>query len=221
MHFSPWLIRKTGAVRRLRLYCFCYAGGNAVSFMPWQANLDPDIEVCAIQLPGRGARLGEQLYRSMPKLIEDLAQVILRDAPLPFAFFGHSLGGLLAFEMARFFARHQLAMPEHLFVSGVAAPQFRNPSKNLHALPDDQLIQSLRDYNGTPLDILENRDLMELVLPTIRADFALAENYQYRAGLRLNVPITVLAGKLDVDIAPDQVNGWQKETAKNRNVDMV
>lgn len=207
-----WLIRKNGIARRLRLYCFCYAGGNAVSYLPWQAILDPDIEVCAIQLPGRGARITEPPYRSMPPLIADIAQVVSQNNSLPFAFFGHSLGGLLAFEATRQLAKNRYPLPEHLFVSGVDAPQYRSPSKNLHLLKDDALIESLRDYNGTPAEILDNRNLMELLLPTIRADFALAENYQYQPGPPLTLPITVFAGKQDDHISMDEVEGWGDET---------
>jgi surfactin synthase thioesterase subunit len=215
---SNWLIRKTGVVRRFRLYCFCYGGGNANRYIPWQAQLNPEIEVCAIQLPGRGARMHEAPYQSMELLVEDIAAVILRDSQLPFAFFGHSLGGLLAFELARYFARNLLTLPRHLFASGCDSPQLRSPPKNMHLLPHDELINKLRDYNGTPPEILEHRELMELILPTIRADFALAEEYQYRPGLQLNVPITVMVGKQDPEVLPKYVDGWAKETTRTCDV---
>jgi surfactin synthase thioesterase subunit len=119
---------------------------------------------------------------------------------------------LLAFEATRQLARNRHALPEHLFVSGANAPQYRSPSRNFHLLPDDALIQSLRNYNGTPAEILDNRDLMELLLPTIRADFALAEGYQYQPGPLLTLPITVFAGKKDDHISMDDVEGWREET---------
>ena len=148
----------------------------------------------------------------MPPLVADITQVISQENSLPFAFFGHSLGSLLAFEVTRQLARNRHKLPEHLFVSGANAPQYRSPSKNLHLLPDDALIQSLRNYNGTPAEILDNRDLMELLLPTIRADFALAEGYQYQPGPLLTLPITVFAGQKDDHISMDDVEGWREET---------
>lgn len=219
MRPSPWLVRETrSAARRLRLYCFCYAGGSASVYAPWQARLDPAIEVCAVQLPGRGTRMAEQPFTSMPALIKALAQVIgSHQDGLPFAFFGHSLGGLLAFELARYQKLHYMRMPEHLFVSGCDAPQYRSPSRRLHTLPDRELIEVLKDFNGTPPGVLQHRELMDLLLPTIRADFALVDDYVYRPGLPLAMPITVLAGRRE-DRTVDQVEGWRKETLADCHV---
>ena len=217
-HTSSWFVRQSGAQRRLRLYCFCYAGGNALSFIPWQALLDPVIEVCAIQLPGRGVRMAEPPYTSLPLLIEAIADAIGHQSKMPFAFFGHSLGALLAFELARYCKRNYLPMPEHLFVSGCDAPQYRDPPKGLHKLSDDALIDTLKDYDGTPPEILANRELMALVLPTIRADFSLVENYVYRVSPPLSMPITVLAGKQDERTSLDQVEGWAKESVNTCDI---
>lgn len=109
-------------------------------------------------------------------------------------------------------------MPKHLFASGCSAPQYRSPSERLHELPNEGLIKALKDYNGTPAEILENRELIELMLPTIRADFGLVADYQYRPDLPLNIPITVLAGKIDDRVSLAQVNGWQKETTNTCKV---
>jgi surfactin synthase thioesterase subunit len=210
---TPWLVRPSGPARRLRLYCFPYAGGSAATFAGWQDALGPDIEVCAVQLPGRGARMGEAPMTDLQEVVRTLAQVISSQGRTPFAFFGHSLGAMLAFEVARFFMLHYLPMPVHLFASGCDAPQHRCEPKGLHLLPDDELIDALKDYNGTPAEILDNRELMALLLPLLRADFGLVDTYRYRAGLRLQVPLTVLAGDQDDHIEPLQVDGWGKETA--------
>lgn len=212
---TPWFIRQPNMKGNLRLYCFSYAGGNPMNYLSWQEGLSASIEMCAIQLPGRGARLMESSYCVWSTLIEDLAQALfeLDKNSLPFAFFGHSLGALIAFELVRYSKRHRLPMPIHLFVSGCAAPQHRSPSLNLHKKSDDKLIETLTSYNGTPPEILENCELMELVLPAIRSDFALSENYKYIPDMILELPITVLAGKCDSRISPEQVDGWKKETA--------
>lgn len=213
MLISPsWIVRQSGPQRRLRLYCFSYAGGSAAAYLPWQSDLDPAIEVCAVQLPGRGARMAETPYSSLPALVAALGQVIRAGSALPFAFFGHSLGALVAFELARFCQRQALPTPEHLFVSGCEAPQYRSAPKNLHQLPHDELVASLRSYNGTPQEVLDHRELMELLLPTIRADFALVDNYRYQPGALLAMPLTVLAGRGDDHVEPGQVEQWRLET---------
>ncbi len=131
----------------------------------------------------------------------------------PFAFYGHSLGSLIAFELARHCRRHKLPMPVHLIVSGCNAPPLRGKSKRLHELPDDQLIEKLRDYNGTPREILDNRDLMRLLLPAVRADFALGADYHYEAEAPLPIPLTALSGKNDKHVEAGDLRAWQKETS--------
>lgn len=213
MQPTPWLIRKaSGIQRRMRLYCLSYAGGSAHAFASWQDGIDTSIEVCAVQLPGRGSRFREPPRTSMPALIEELAGIIDPNDDLPFAFFGHSLGGLLAFELARHCQGKGLRQPEQLIVSGCAAPQHRTPPVDKHKLPDDQFIEMLKDYNGTPPELLQNDELMTLVLPMLRADFGLVEEYRYQSTAPLTQPITVLAGRHDDHVSALQVEGWAKET---------
>jgi surfactin synthase thioesterase subunit len=211
---SPWLINVPASQARMRLFCFPYAGGSAFNFIPWRAALDPSIEICAVQSPGRGARIAEPPIASMPALLKMMAPAITtQHRSLPFAFFGHSVGALIAFELARYLRLHGVGGPERLFMSGCQAPQYRSPTRKLHELPDAAFLEELRNYNGTPPEVLENRELMELLLPTIRADFALAENYIYRSGPLLQTPISVFAGKDDDNKASGQVDGWKRETA--------
>ena len=211
MQSSPWLIN-ANAGRPLRLYCFCYAGGNAQSYLGWARHL-PDVEIRAIQLPGRGNRFLEPPLRRFDALIDTLSGVLAREpADRPFAFFGHSLGALVAFELARTQARRGLPLPAHLFVSGCAAPRHRPPPDNLHLLDDAGLLQRLRELNGTPPEILEHAELMAVLLPTIRADMALVADYVYRPGAPLAMPLTVLAGRADDVAAGAQTDGWGEET---------
>jgi medium-chain acyl-[acyl-carrier-protein] hydrolase len=211
MTSSSWLIRQRGSSGRARLYCFPYVGGNAFHFLSWQTALGPTIEVRSVQLPGRGERLGEAPYESLPELVSTLGAIIAQQDQGPFAFFGHSLGGLIAFEVTRYCEQNDLPRPLHVFASGCAAPQRRSPNRRLHELDDDALIAALKEYDDAPSDVSQNAELRALLLPTIRCDFALAENYQYRPGVPLDIPITVLAGKQDT-ISLDQLEGWQKET---------
>ena len=212
----PWILRAAAPVAaippRLRLYCFCYAGGSAAAYLPWQAALDPAIELCAIQLPGRASRLMEAPASSMAPLVETLVDVLQAQPPGPFAFFGHSLGALLAFEVARHCQATGRATPLHLVVSGCEAPQQRATGRRLHALPHDELIEALKEYNGTPPEVLAHAELMTLLMPAIRSDFALAETYRYHAGPPLRMPVTMLCGRSDDHVAPGQMAGWELET---------
>lgn len=217
MQPTSWLIRQGSPERRLRLFCFPYSGGNAVSFAPWQRELDPAIEVCAVQFPGRGARFRDKPYVSFAALIEALGELIREQADgLPFAFFGHSLGALVAFELTRFCRDRNLTMPVHLFASGCNAPPFRSKTRErrLHELEDDELIEALKDFNGTPQEILDNRELMGLVLPAIRADFALGGDYKYRSAPPLDIPLSVLTGLQDKHVQPEGLAGWKDETTR-------
>lgn len=217
MNATPWIVHRPGVSARIRLFCFSYAGGNAVSFMEWQPSMLPGVLVCAIQLPGRGARYHESPRTDLQPLVGELAGVLGGLSDLPCAFFGHSLGGLLAFELARHLERNGLMRPRHLFVSGCHAPRYRTPLE-LHLLDDDGLIEAVKGYRGTPPEVLANRELMELVLPTIRADFALVGGYRYQEGRLLSMPLTVMAGREDSFDSALQVEGWEHESGKGCSI---
>ena len=212
MPASPWLIHHRAARSRLRLYCFSYAGGSAGVFKPWRELLDAEVDLCAIQLPGRGMRLKEPPVKSLPELVQQIAQQIANEPPGPFAFFGHSLGALVAFEVTRFLVRHQLARPVHLFASGASAPQQRSEVPRLHEMDDEAMSAALAKYNGTPPEVLQHRELMELVAPAIRADFGIAADYVYAPGVPLDLPIMVLQGTRDPDVNVEQAEAWRLET---------
>jgi medium-chain acyl-[acyl-carrier-protein] hydrolase len=216
---NPWLVRASAPAHRFRLYCFPFAGGNAAAFQHWQDGLGPEIEVCAVQLPGRAARMLEPPMTSLSSVVSAVADAIARDPRCPFAFFGHSMGALLAFEVARHCMRTGQPLPSHLFASGCAAPQARGERRNLHRLPDAELIEALREYNGTPPELFAHRDLLDLVLPTIRADFRLVENYAYQASVALPIPLSVLAGRQDEHVDALQAQAWEKETTGPCRVD--
>ena len=219
MNSRLWIVRRPIGVPRFRLYCFCYAGGSAASFLDWQAAFGPSVEICPLQLPGRGARFHEAPYTVLPELIAALSDVIERETKLPFAFFGHSMGGLLAFELARYNRKHGRGLPAHLFISGCEAAKYRSSREKLHLLSDREFLKHLAKYNGTPPEVLAHPELMELVLPTIRADFLLVEEYRYTPGPPIDVPITVLAGKDEIFDSPKQIGGWEEETRKTCRIE--
>ena len=215
---TPWLLRTPQTAPILRLICFAYAGGNARMYTQWQKKLGPQIEVCAVQLPGRGARRGEPPFTSLADLIAALTQVMPTTDAVPFAFFGHSLGALIAFELARHFARHQLRMPARLIVSAANAPSRRNAPRGLHRMGDDELIEELKRFNGTPPAVMKYRELLMMALPMIRADFMMSETYRYQGAPLLTVPITVMAAIDDPLTSGEQIAAWAEHTSASCEV---
>lgn len=196
---------------RLRLFCFPYAGGAASLFRRWPDHLARDIEVCSVQLPGRENRVEEGLFTRLPHLIPGLADALTPQMDRPFAFYGHSMGTLIAFELARELRRRRLVGPTRLFVSGRCAPHVPDPEPPLHKLPDAEFIEGLRRYNGTPEAVLNNKELMEFLVPLMRADFELCETYEYREEAPLECPISAYAGADEP--CRTMLEDWRKQTS--------
>jgi surfactin synthase thioesterase subunit len=195
-----------------RLFCFPYAGGGASIFRTWPQRLPPDIEVCAIQLPGREDRFLETPFDKLSSLIEALVGVLDPYLDFPFAFFGHSFGSLIAFELTRRLRRQKAPCPLQLFVSGSRAPQIPDPDPPMHQLPDAEFIEELRRFNGTPKTALENSELMELFLPLLRSDIHLGETYVYSTEAPLDCPITAFGGLEDEEVSREELAGWSEQT---------
>lgn len=193
----------------LRLFCFPYAGGGSVIFHHWGAELPDGVEVCAIKLPGRENRLSEPPFAHVTPLVQTLAQGIAPYLDRPFAFFGHSLGGLVSYELAHELLRQQRPAPVHLLVSAVRAPHIPSSTPASHDLPTPAFIEYLRDMNGTPEAILNNPAMMELLLPTIRADFAMSNTYIHSEKAPLACPITALCGTQDTIVSESALRAWQ------------
>lgn len=198
---------------RLRLFCFPYAGGGATIYSTWARSLPPEIEVVAVQPPGREGRLAETPYSDLMQLAEAMHRELRPHFDKPFAFFGHSNGGLMAFELARALRRAGDPMPLHLFASGRPAPQLVIDEPPIHALPHDEFIHELRRFAGTPEEILANAEIMELIMPLLRADFALGETYVYAPEEPLNLPISAYGGVRDDEVSQEQVEAWRAQTS--------
>jgi medium-chain acyl-[acyl-carrier-protein] hydrolase len=194
------------------LFCFHYSGGSAQVFHDWPKHLPPSVEMGAIQLPGRGLRFYEPHIRGMAQLSRVVAQELLPYLDKPFVFFGHSLGALLCFETARTLRRENQRQPTHLFVSATEAPHRRRNEESLSDLPKDALFKRLREFNGTPVEVLQNDELMELMLPTIRADFELYETYGYHPEAPLECPITIYGGSDDHEVEAERLAAWSEMT---------
>ncbi|MEC4812538.1 MAG: thioesterase domain-containing protein [Scytonema sp. PMC 1069.18] len=198
----------------LRLFCFPYAGGGASIFRLWSEQLPTEIEVCSIQFPGRESRLKEPLFTQLLLLAETIAPVLRPYLNIPFAFFGHSMGALVAFEVARQLRRLGDSEPVHLFVSSRPAPQIPifNP---IHQLPDSDFIAELRDrYNAIPDILLQNPEMMELFLPILRADITILETYSYKIEPLLNYPISAFGGLQDNCVSQNDISAWRDQTCQ-------
>jgi len=211
---NVWFTAGTNPAGPIRLFLFPFAGGNASTFLPWQDLLGPRLELRVAQLPGRGARLFDPPIRQLDELVAQLTRAVASLSDRPFVFFGHSLGALLAFEVTRQLRRAGRPGPMSLWVSGAEGPRTRMARRRLHALADAELIEALREYNGTPPEMLDNQEMMELLLPGLRADFALHECYSYRAEPPLDLPIHVLLGDADPYVEADRAAGWSWETSQ-------
>jgi medium-chain acyl-[acyl-carrier-protein] hydrolase len=197
---------------RLRLFCFPYAGGSASMFRIWSNALPADVEACPIQLPGRSTRLMERPFTDLSSLIQVLAQALSSLLDKPFAIFGHSLGALMGFELARQLRRQYGVNPARLFISAGCAPQIPRPGSPIHTLPAKEFLAEVRRLNGIPKEVLEHDELMEIVIPLLRADFALYEAYVYSAEPPLNCPILAFGGLQDRKVTHRDLEAWRDQT---------
>ena len=212
--------RKPDPKTRLRLFCFPYAGAGALIFRKWSDALPREVEVCPIQLPGRGTRLKEPPFTKLPSLIEALARALDPLLDKPFAFFGHSLGALIGFELARQIRRQYGLIPVRLFASAGCAPQIPHRALPIHTLPDNQFLAELRRLNGTPRELLDHEELMEVMLPILRADFALYETYLYSTEPPLSCPISAFGGLQDRRVSASDLEAWRSQTSASFSLRM-
>ena len=209
---DPWVVfPRRLPDPKLRLFCFPYAGGGASIYTRWPELLPPGVEVAAVQLPGRESRLAEKPYAELTSLVEKLGEVLAPYMELPFALFGHSNGGLMAFELARLLRAQGRRLPLHLFVSGRPAPQVEITEPPIHALPRGEFFTELRRFGGTPEEVLENEEMMALVEPLLRADFALGETYEFVPGPPLAIPVSAYGGETDEEVPTWQVEAWREQ----------
>lgn len=210
---NSWLIGgRPGSAAPTRLFTFSYAGGGASTFRQWNKLLPLQIDSYAVQLPGREGRFNETRITQFPDAILAIADALLPHLDRPFAFFGHSLGGLLAFETARHLRRLNAPLPVHLFLSGCSAPQTQYKKEAYSKLSDAAFIQSVKKYGGLPNEILQNSELVDLFLPILRADFSLFETYRYSEEAALDCPITAFGGLHDTETSEDHLNAWDVHT---------
>jgi medium-chain acyl-[acyl-carrier-protein] hydrolase len=209
---KAWLrFHRDDARACVRLFCFPFAGGGASLYRNWASVLPPNIAVCPLQLPGREERMREPPFTQVEPLCQAVLTAIDPLLDRPVALFGHSMGAIIAYELARALQRHGRS-PLHLFVSGQRAPHLPLGRPVSYNLPLEAFRHRLRELNGTPEAVLQNPEMMDLLLPLLRADFELSETYRREAHAPLTCPVTAFGGIEDVEISRPDIQAWRAAT---------
>jgi medium-chain acyl-[acyl-carrier-protein] hydrolase len=210
---NAWVLGGRPLRRARRLFCIPYAGGAASAYRGWAEGLPDDVDVCAVQLPGRGARFREAPFRNMADLVPALAEGLLPLLDLPFALFGHSMGAVVAFELARELRRRGGRPPALLALSGHQAPPRPDPKPPISHLPDEEFLAEVQTrYDGIPPEVLAEEELLQLLLPVLRADVQLLESYTYVQEAPLDCPISCFGGEDDPHVSLADLEAWGDET---------
>lgn len=208
---SRWFRRSRNTIQPRRLFAFPCAGGSARMFRKWQDWL-PDLEVVAVELPGRGIHRCHPPVEHMDELIDRLLPALDPLLDVPFAVFGHSMGALVAFEWSCALRRTGRRSPEHVFVSGMRAPHLIQGQSRVHALPEPEFLQAVESLRGIPAEVMEHESLVRHFLPVLRTDLRLAETYRCRERALLRHPITVFAGLDDPTTSTANLDEWSFHT---------
>jgi medium-chain acyl-[acyl-carrier-protein] hydrolase len=212
---TPWVLRWTPTARpRRRLICVPHAGVGASVYRAWGRLLPAELDVCAVQLPGREGRLREAAVTRMEPLVEAATAALRPYLDVPFAFFGHSMGALVAFEIVRRLRAEGWGTPTHLIVSGRRAPQAAPRHGPISHLADGAFIDEVeRRYGGFPDVIRRDPELVALFVPGLRADFTVLERYTYMPEGLLQCPIAAFCGLEDEEATELDMLGWREQTA--------
>lgn len=203
---------------KIRLFCFPYAGGGASIYRLWGHDFPEDIEVCLVQLPGRETRINETSYTDIHQLVSDSAQEIIPFLDRPFVIFGYSMGAVIGYELTKHLEEFYNYSPIHLIVAAASAPHFVKKRELIHSLPDKKFINQLRQLNGTAEEILSNDELMQWLLPMIRADFQMVETYKCSGIVPLNCHLSVLGGNNDKWAVKESLFQWEDIPSKSFSV---
>jgi medium-chain acyl-[acyl-carrier-protein] hydrolase len=197
----------------IRLFLFPYAGAGPPAFNQWTSGFPGKVEIYIAHYPARGSRYHEPPIKQVNVLAARFSQALRPLFNKPFAFFGHSLGGLVAFELAKQLRQQELPQPQILFVSACGAPHLPDPNPPIHEYSDSEFIKSLLGLHGIPAELLDQPEAMQLLLPILRADFEAIESYQYQPDASpLQIPILAFAGLDDPHVNRERVEGWALHT---------
>lgn len=200
----------------MRLFCFPYAGGSSTDpiFRNWAGAMPDDVELAILEMPGRARRMAEPFEASLFRLVERLLPVFAACTDRPFAFFGHSLGAIVAYELARALSAAKMPRPSLLMVSAKQAPHIPY-TRRLFDLPRDQFVCALRELNGTPDEVLQNQELLDIVVSVLRNDLEMAFKYRFVGAPLRGVPIFAFGGKDDPHVEVESILAWEEHTDRS------
>lgn len=197
---------------RLRLFCFPHSGAGALSFRSWQDSFPSELDICPVQLPGREQRFREKPYEQMVPLVKAATEALIPYLDEPFALYGHSLGALVAFELARQLRTRGVRQPEHLFVSGCHAPQLQPATAPISQLPEQDFLAEIERFGGISKEFLQNKELINMILPILRADLSVYDTYSYTVAPPLDLPISAYSGTQDARAPESLMASWREQT---------
>jgi surfactin synthase thioesterase subunit len=198
----------------MKLLCVPHAGRGASLFYPWASRLPEWVELSAIQLPGREARMSEPPLTRLGDILEGLLAEIPQKLDRPYVLFGHSMGALICFELARALRRHGAPLPAGLIVSWRRAPSLPSPDGNIHTLSDQDFVDELsRRYNGIPQVVRDYPEMMRILVPIMRSDLTVLETYSFVAEPPLGLPVFLYGGQEDVQMTPASIEAWRAISA--------
>lgn len=209
---NHWLPYGEPVPARPRLYCFPHAGGGAASFADWRDQAGAELVVCPVQPPGRAERLRDRPHRTVDSYVDELLAVAGHQFTGHYALFGHSVGALVTYRLVCRLRAEGRQLPVHLFVSGRAAPHLPNPRRPLRDLPAAELVPHLRKLGGTPDIVLDEPELLDIFVPSLRADFAVNETYRHPREEPLTVPVTAFGGDADPRTGVAELRAWGELT---------
>lgn len=195
---------------KIALFCLPYAGGGASAYRQWIDRMQEEVTVCPVQLPAREERIMETPYENMAEVLADLEEALMECIIGPYALWGHSMGGKIAYETEKRLERNG-KQARCLFISGSRIPSIPEPDPIFH-LSDDEFKRALGRFEGTPKELLVNHELLNFFLPMLRADFTMDETYYDKTNTVLHVPIAVFGGRNDVEAKPAEIREWKKYT---------
>lgn len=207
-----WLPRPDAQVR---LICFPHVGGSAALYRKWASRLHDNVELCAVELPGRGRRFGEKPFVSLKDCVAAFHANLSLVQDKPFFLFGHSMGALMAYEWSVLLNQEKQCLPQGIFLSAFGAPHVTpRPEKLLHLLEDKKFIEELKELKGTPPEVLQHQELMDLLMPMIRADLQMVETYHYEPNNHpLPMPFHVMGGLEDEQVQKKHLEAWKDLTS--------
>lgn len=202
----------------MKLFCLPFAGGSSISYRAMYNHLDKSIQPLFLEIPGHGSRAREPLLAEMTDIVDTCFASFCREKrDEPYAIYGHSMGAVIGYLLTRRILEHRFSPPEHLFFSGRQGPAVPDTTIGRHLLPKDQFFAMLKEFNGSPKEVLQNTELMEYFEPILRADFQACESFCYRELPPLPVPITIMYGEQE-PYRHEAYAGWQRETSHDLQI---